>query len=851
MISNYKQLTGRYLKANKKRTLLTIIGIILSIALISTIGFFIVGMQRAQIEDIKNGYGSWHVSFSAPEEDIVSKVENNPKVLKSGMYQQGEQINIEKGLKLSPTIASDKALELLPIKIKEGRFPRVKDEIALEKWVLPYFENNIKVGDNIKIQNEEYTLTGILQDSVDAQIQKNGRMLLISNNIDRMKAVLLAEISPKTNLRNTVKELTALTDKKITRINDKGQKVQISSVVKNSPLIDMQGGGDWNSGLSQMYSSVAVIIGIVVIATIAVIYNSFQISVVERVKQFGLLRAIGMTPKQIRKIVLREATILSILGIPVGVLLGIAAISTIGLIFKIIGGETVVFMKLTISPIVIIISVFVGIVSVYVSAIIPAFFAGKISPLVAINSRTSITKEKIKKRRNFILGRLFKFEGMLAVKNIKRNKKRYRVTVFSIVISVVLFITFKSFMDMTLNISKTLNESKNVHFLVQNNSSDSVIDNDVIENIRKLNSVDKVFKGYNSYNFVSPMEKDRVTAGGKVYGVARNIDGKEKIVMNAAINIYDDAALQVSRKYIKSGSIDIDKINSENRVILINKNEFMNDKINKSYVGSVVNLKVGDEVELQYNEETTNIITNNGRGSTSRLNFEEKKGQTKKVRIMAILKEDPFNFNGDQSGLKLITTEEMAKRLMGKKDINITSLNISLKNVRDEESSKLQLENIIKSKSSLTLINYLDYNRNSKSAILMIQILVYGFIIVVSLIGSVNIINTITTNIILRKKEFASLKAIGLTQKSLKKMIVIEGILYGIVGTIYGSIIACGLSYMIYSGIRGIKEMVWPVPWQAMIIAAVFSILIGYLSVLSPLARINKENLIEAVREDY
>lgn len=851
MLSNYKQLTGRYLRANKKRTLLTIIGIILSIALISTIGFFIVSLQQAQIEDIKNRYGSWHVSFSAPEEDIISKITNNPKVSRSGMYQQDEPIDMGKGLKLSPIIVSDKALELLPVKIKEGRFPKVKDEIALENWVLPYLGSNIKVGDNIKLANREYVLSGILQDSVDTQSGKNGRVFMMSDNIDRTKAVLLAEISPKTNLRNAVKELSALTDKKISKINDKGQKVEIPSVTRNSFLIDMQGGGDGNSGLSQMYKSVAVIIGIVVIATIAVIYNAFQISVVERIKQFGLLRAIGMTPKQIRKIVLREASILSIIGIPLGILLGIVAISSIGFIFKVIGRETVVFMKLTISPIVIMISILVGLVSVYVSALIPAFFAGRISPLVAINSRTSITKEGIKKRRSFIIGRLFKFEGMLAAKNIKRNKKRYRVTVFSIVISVVLFITFKSFMDMTLNISQTLNESKNVHFLVQNNSADLEINNNIVDNIKKLNSVDKVFQRYNSYNFVSPMDKERVTEGGKVYGTARNIDGKEKIVMNSAVNIYDAAALDVSKKYVQSGSIDMDKINSENGVILINKNEFMNDKTNKTYVGPVANLKVGDEIELQYSGETSNIVTNNGRASDLRVKNEERNGETKKVRIMAILSEDPFDFSGIQSGLKLITTKDIAERLMNKKDINITSLNISLKNVKDEESAKLQLENIIKPEPSLTLINYLDYNRNSKSAILMIQILVYGFIIVVSLIGSVNIINTITTNIILRRKEFASLKAIGLTQKSLKKMIVIEGLLYGIVGTIYGSIIACGLSYMIYNGMRGIKDMVWPVPWQAMIIAAVFSLLIGYLSVLAPLARINRENLIEAVREDY
>ncbi len=122
---------------------------------------------------------------------------------------------------------------------------------------------------------------------------------------------------------------------------------------------------------------------------------------------------------------------------------------------------------------------------------------------------------------------------------------------------------------------------------------------------------------------------------------------------------------------------------------------------------------------------------------------------------------------------------------------------------------------------------------------------------VVSLIGSVNIINTLTTNIILRRREFAILKAIGLTQKGLKKMIVLEGFLYAVIGTIYGSIIACGLSYMMYQGTVSVRESSWQIPWIGIAIAAAAAVIIGYLSVLSPLSRINRENLIDTIREDY
>ncbi|MBV4425977.1 ABC transporter permease [Clostridium tyrobutyricum] len=839
MIKNYKNLTVKYLKSNKKRSILTIVGIVLSVALISTIGFFIVGIQNAEIESIKNDYGSWHVMYQAPDDDLIAKVNSNPKVSRSGIFEMDKQVKVDKNISISPIKATGKALELLPYQIESGRLPQNNNEIAIENWVIGYMGKDVRLGNQIKLKGREYKLVGVLKNTVSSQKEKSGIFLSKVNNIDKSKSALIAEISSKTNLKKAVSELNALPKSKNVKINGK----YTASVVNNSPLIDMEGGGDGNSGLSQIYGSIAVIIGIVVIATIAVIYNSFQISVVERIKQFGLLQAIGMTPSQIRKMVFREASILSIIGIPLGVLLGIIAIYIIQIVFKAIGGDSVMHIKLAISPKVMIISAAVALVSIYLSAFLPALFAGRISPLVAINGRTSITKEKIKRRKNTIVKRLFGFEGDLAYKNIKRNRRRYRITVFSIVISVVLFITFKSFMDMTLNVSDNLNESKNIHFSVVMDSNvsskNSTINPGIINDISKLNTVQKVYKVYDNYKFnefIDPQNGiSEIRDLGSIYKDV-SLNGYNKILMTGGLDVYDNNSLKSARKYIKSGSIDIGKLNNENGIILIEKNRIVNEKTDKQRYGKIADIKVGDKIELQFNKQTDLKVNN------SKIN---------KVTVMAILKDDPFDFWGVQNGLKIITTENVAKKLMSNSNLNVNSLNIVLKNINDENRAKEQIQNITKSIPSITVIDQLDQNRSTKSSILIVKILIYGFVVIVSIIGSINIVNTLTTNIILRKREFAALKSIGLTQRGLKKMITLEGLLYAVVGTIYGSIISCGLSYMIYRGISGIRESTWPVPWSGMIIAAAAAVIIGYISTLSPLSRINRENIIDTIRQDY
>lgn len=823
MMRGYQQITWRYLKGNKRRAILTIIGIILSVSLISSIGLFIKGMQEVQIEDAKSTYGSYHLYYKSADKELIDKVSNNPRVARSGTYTLGKEIKVG-NITISELTATNEALELLPFRAKEGRLPQSENEVAVEGWVLRNIQPNAKIGDSIEVGNNEYVLVGILENNIQQQINSQG-IILTKNNKLNQETVLLVEISPKTSLNRGIKELSAL--------------VPPTQVYRNVQLIAAEGGADNDSNYSGLYFVVGVIIFIVVISTIAVIYNAFQISVVERMKQLGLLRAVGTTPKQIRRIVLREATFLAIIGIPIGLLAGISAIYIIGFVFRLIGGDDLMFFKPVISSFVIVGSGLVGLFSIYLSALLPAFFAGRISPLVAISSRVSITKEKVRKRKNPFISKIFGFETNLAYKNIKRNRKRYRITVFSIVISVMLFISFSSFMDMSFSASRDINESQNVQFSIvrdiQGNKDNTIISSDVIQQIKSLPSVKSVYKVYHTYPFETTIDKDKeIKELQEVPGIYRSVENNQT-AMNSTVAIYDKEALEVSKKYLKAGNINLNDLNKENGVILIVKNRVFNPISEKSYYGPIADLHVGDEIKV-----------NDFLGSEGKIN-----NGIKKLKVLAIVNDEIFNFVGSQYGLKLITSEQVAEKFVGKEELKPINLNITIKDIKKEKEANDQLAKIINSHPSLTIINRVDSNRHSKSLLLMARILIYGFVVVVSLIGSVNIINTLTTNILLRKREFATLRSIGLSYKGLRKMIISEGLIYGMVGAFYGSIVGILLSYVMYHGLISVREFPWTIPWSTIGIATAASLIIGYFSVLSPLSRIKGNNLIQDIREDY
>lgn len=806
MIKSYKELSNRYTKQNKKRTTLTLIGIILSLALISTIGLFMKGSEKSYIEQTKQSVGaSFHIKYNTYTDDMLTKVSNNPSIENYGIISGGDQIKYN-DIIFQKIYVDNGANEMLKYSIKEGRMPNKSDEICIDEWTKAHIKSDLKIGDKITIDEKEYTVVGFLKTQESSQREKISRAITFDKS--PKNGQLMVEINSKADFDKTLESLKSLSDK--------------DNIEENNALTRLEKMGSNKT----MVTIVAIVIFIVVSATIIVIYNSFQISVAERIKQFGLLRSIGATKKQIRVIVFREATILLMIAIPIGLLISIGTIYALQGILDLLLKENTPLSIVSININMLVISTIITILAVYISSFLPAEYVGNISPLVAISSRVAIKKESIKKRKNVFLKKIFNFKALMAIKNIGRNPKRCRVMILSVVVSSTLFITFTTLVQEVINIKGTSFEYQNIDLgiNVYSENGENKIDDNLINKIKNLDNVGKVYAIYPGiYGKSQIEEKQKVKQAGDIY-TKEDYGGGNKEFIDTNINVYDEAGLDLAKKYVTSGEINIDEINSQNGVVLVSNGKAKDDN-KQRYMGKLTNHKVNDEITLI-----------------------DESGKEYKLKVMAIIENDIFERDTSYNSMSLITTDKVSKNLTNE-ELDISSLEVSLKDSSLHLKTYEEINTILQDDPSYSTMNYVDANASEKSFIILIKVLVYGFIFVITLISSINIINTITMNITLRRKELSVLKSIGMSQKDLKKMIMYEGLFYGLVGGILGSVAGCGFTYIIYKVFSDIIGLAWKVPWILCIITIFVSIVISFLSALIPMRKIEKDNVIEVIRE--
>ncbi|GAA0706569.1 ABC transporter permease [Paraclostridium ghonii] len=806
MIKSYKELSNRYIKQNKKRTTLTLIGIILSLSLISTIGLFMKGSEKSSIEQTKQSVGaSFHIMYNTYTDDMLTKVSNNPNIEHYGIISGGEQIKYN-DIIFQNIYVDNGASEILKYSIKEGRMPNKSDEICIDEWAKPHIKSDLKIGDKITIDKKQYTIVGFLKTQGDSQHQKISNAIMFDKS--PKNGQLMVEINSKADFDKTLESLKSLSYKDNIQQNDELNRLEKMGSNKT------------------MVTIVAIIIFIVVSATIIVIYNSFQISVAERMKQFGLLRSIGATKKQIRFIVFREATILLMIAIPIGLLISIGTIYALQGILDFVLQDNTMLSIVSIDIKILAISTIITILAVYISSLLPAEYVGNISPLVAISSRVVVKKESVKKRKNVFLKKIFNFKALMAIKNIGRNPKRCRVMILSIVVSSTLFITFTTLVQEAINLRGTNFEYQNIDLEISGYSEngESKVDDNLINKIKNLDNVEKVYAKYPviyGKSEISPSQK--VKQAGDIY-TKENYGGANKEFIDTNIKVYDKVALDVAKKYVISGEINIDEINSQNGVVLVS-NGRTKDNYNQRYMGKLTNYKVNDEIILI-----------------------DDSGKEYKLKVMAIIENNVFERETQYNSMDLITTDKVMKNLSNE-ELDIQSLGVSLKDSSLHLKTYEEINTILQDDTSYSVTNYVEANASEKSSIILIKVLVYGFIFVITLISSINIINTITMNITLRRKELSVLKSIGMSQKDLKKMIMYEGLFYGLVGGILGSVAGCGFTYIIYKVFSDIIGLAWKVPWMLCIITIFVSIVISFLSALIPMRKIEKDNVIEVIRE--
>lgn len=840
-MKTYQELALRYMQSNRRRTALTLIGIILSVALICSTGLFFKGMQEAQIRYYKESIGSYHLIYTKLSEDDALSLRKNPKVEKAGYVYQGEPIKVGEEFSMMPVVADDESvLSMLPYPIKEGNLPKKSGEIAVEEWLLRNIQKEATVGSRISIGLKEYLVTGILKNNAYAQMEGRGTGLFSQADQSFAEKLFLVQIKDQGSMKKALEELESL--------------AEADTIKKNHRLLIAQGVSTGREATKAMAMTFGTIIGIIVVSTGALIYNSFQISLVERVREFGLLRAIGAGKKQIRQLVLKEATLLGIGGSLLGAMFGILALYLVIQIAEILLPEDIFHrsVQFSLSWKIIGSGIIIGIFTVLISAFLPAQYASKTTPLSAISGRGNIRKEKIHRSRKSWVGRWLGFEGDLAIKNMKRNRKRYHSTVLSVTIGVILFVTSSYFVGLIDQLNQEERMDVDVHFSVESESrkgkeaKNHGIPAEAEEKIRAVKGIRKVYNVYESRFFAAEIAEEKRTLGEDL-AEGRYFESSEKgkFRLFADIVPVSESVLELMAEDVSEGRIKPQELSSSNGVILIRENLFFGED-GKVTRGPIADWKVGDEIPVCYGGTSEEVFGNEETEAIPLFS----KADSQTVKIVAVIDQVPLQIAPPEQGIKLIASEQAMERLIGEK-MQLMSMHMMSEDPAREKPISDALAQIAQESGNLRFIDWADEYRTLRSGMLLIRILLYGFSLVVSLIGCANIVNTITTGIILRKREMGILRAVGFTSAALRKTILIEGIFYGVQGVFFGSVLATGLSYLIF---RGIADMIdkggFIPPYSSIGIAFVLAMGIGVLSVLSPLKRIQKENLTEAIRQE-
>lgn len=857
------KLTIKSLSLNKKRTIVTIIGITLSVALICAISTFIASFQHSLVNMTKKTDGNYHIllqNVSAEEQPYILQ---NAKVEQCFLSQDIGYAKLE-GSKnqtkpyLFMTSMSDKALQQMGIKLTEGRFPTNGNEVVVPDHILRNGGVTLNVGDTLTLDigkrwsegeeasqdvanyeydrtaqkevikeeeivpefTKQYTIVGIIERPKFESYDAPGYTVITrleDNNVqgDCNIAVLLKNPKDAYTFPKTLSDATKVNFEEKASYND--ELLQFQGVMKN------------NSTMGTILVLAIIVIGIIVFTSIFVIKNSFSISITERLRQYGMLSSIGATSKQIKKNVLFEGFILGVIAIPLGIFVGIVAIAIVIAIVNVILGDMITgfSLGLVISLPAILVSIVISAVTIWISSLIPAVKASRISPLTAIRENNDIKMKSKKLKSPKWFKKIFGIEGEIASKNLKRSRKKYRTTIFSIFLSIVMFISISTFIEYGFKTMNLFYQKSDYNLSVYYYG----LGWDGREKAADLNSKITKLDGISSYS-INKM----------AYTYAEN-------------GLYQSDATKEYLQKLEGRSSDLTL-----RIYAVNEEEYqryvqkiggnMEDLKDKAILIDHAMLYGGNESEGEAKNKRTEInVTNLEEGSNIHLKtvLDEDRNNVKEldIKVGKRTKELPMGVNYEM-GFSNDCTIIIPENVMNQLYYEYSGIYINASNPDALEQEILKIGGIDKSRVS----NTNTIMKENNAMVLVLSIFLYGFIAVISVIGITNIFNTITTNMALRNKEFAVLKSIGMTDKEFRKMINYESILYGLKSLLFGIPVGVGLSYLIYRAMTDVVDYgyIWPI--GAIIISVIFVFAIVFITMQYSVAKSKKQNIIDTIRNE-
>ncbi len=851
-----KKVTIESLKKNPVRTLVTIIGIILSIAMFTAVTTSVSSVQQFMIDVISETDGSWYGSFTNVDESGVEKIESDKDISDVVLIQNIGYAAIDSANEYKPYIyvagIKDNINKMLPIHMDEGRLPEDVDEIILPDHLASNGGVKYNVGDTITLSIGKRISDNMnLWQETILQVDEEGS--LIEKLVDLKKTTYtVVGIYKRSNFENyNAPGYTALTFASVNNTGTQNVYIQtdnmkdIYDVINkypdeygsniNSDLIRFSGNSSENALNRVLYSLAAILMGLIMFGSISLIYNAFAISVSERTKQFGILKSIGATKRQMRQSVVFEAGLLASIGIPLGIISGIIGMAitfycTQGLFAKFLN-ELNVKLSLHISVASILIAALVGFVTVIISAYIPARKASKRTAIEAIRQTADIHMKPGKVKTLYITYWIAGFPGMLASKNFKRNKKQYRSTVISIFLSVVLFVSatnFCSYLTDSLNeIISTSDYDLSYYYTESEDTISSNQLNTIIQSTDGMTETTYLRKEIVSANiFVNQLEEKTRTMLEK-YQVIE--DTSNFFETDIQLVFIQDSEYQ---KFLEENKYDIDKyMNIESPTGLVYDHTVVFED------GKYRNVKM-----LLEKETNLQILYSQDDASNQQI--------TKNLAIGEKIDSVPFSIESD-SGMIVLMYPYSARGNVLEGGIYNQEIYYYMKSLKPEDSYK-KLSASLQEKGLIVdnLYNQHQVIETNQALLIVLKVFAYGFIVLISLIATANVFNTISTNIALRRREFAMLKSVGMTRRGFIKMLNYECLLYGLKGLIYGIPVSIGITYLIYKSISNGLEIEFYMPWENVTIAVVSVFLVVFTTMIYSMNRIKKDNPIETLKNE-
>ena len=943
-----KTLTLKNLKLNRKRTIVTIVGIILATALLSALVTLVSSFQYSMIEYQKQKGGDFHVKFSNVKMSELSEFKNNRNI-ESTFETMGMGFAKLDGCKnedkpYAYVMATDEAgFERGCFKLIEGRMAKNEDEIVIPRHLKTNGRIDIKVGDEITLdigkrydsntesvisencayEHEAETLTdtvtkhykvvGIMERPGYGMEDYSAAGYTFVTYSDELAAIDNGTKSEASEADTTLTVYSRYTQKALRNkdavtadiigVDEKlfekanNSSVEMSSeesdrflkemenakydIYMNGYLINYECVFPIDGSFKALFTVAAVVALIIILTSVYCIKNSFNISITEKIRQYGMLASVGATRRQIKSSVKTEAAMLGVVGIPVGTMSGIlASFILVKVVNALSAGWLNVALSFHTSLPALILAVILSIATIYFSATGSARRAAKVTPLEAIRNTKEIKIKSAKLKTPAIIGRIWGIGGVISYKNIKRNNKKYRTTVTSIVICSVTFIVISYFMSMAFSVVGMSYASADYNIGI-NMSCKKDID---IEKFSKLLSGIEGAEDYlvgAGYDF--DVSKPEYT---KEYGeyCGQLYDDSEDVSQEFLITVLDDKSYD---KYASDAGIK----NAAAGAILVNKGTFdVYNENSSKYVKKEMELykyKAGDTIECGYNvyddassddnaaEGDTESSTddNNAVEGDTESGTEDNSGyvdeetinngvrKTVDVTIAGVTDKVPTCYNGygntsllfmNQKGFESLWADGKSGNELKPGHASYSAYVVAENADEYQDTFEKETEgNPEYSQISFYVSNLDKEMRDEKSLFTLLGVFAYGLIVVIALIGITNIINTLSTGMELRSREFATLRSIGMTDKQFVGMVRLESVFISVKALVIGVPLGILISYLLCVMMNRMDDaIIYEPPYKAIILCILVVIMLIYAIMKLSMTKLRHNNIIETIKNE-